>query len=491
MIPGCRDNQQGIVLIVTLWVLTVLAILALSFAQTMQVEARAAANEMQRTRAYYAAYAGIQRAILAIKQDQTGYVSPLSEWAYLDSKEDGFPFPTDERYEVIVSDECAKIDLNSANQQLLEQLPQLTPELIDCILDWRDKDDDPRPLGAEIDYYSRLRPPRACANRPFLTLSELLLVKGMTKEAFYGSIVNRPVAVMAIGEESPEDEVLPLNKLLTLYGGLNDTDALGQERLNINTASEEELAEKTQGLLTEVDVAAIIAAREARGEFNSIGDLLQVDGITREKMRQIADLLTTRSAPASSTEEPNVEESPAPQGGEPTGPMIPLPGGGTNQPLPSEALDQLSQLPGGNEPAVPVPPLPVPEGPAPRPSEPEAGDTTASDLPTPDQYRAGIYNINTAPLEVLATIEGMTEQVAQAIIREREKAPFTTRGDLLNLPEVTNELFSQLVEKVDVRSSCLAITSVGSVEEGRVRVRLTAYLDLKQDEPAIIYVAEG
>ena len=72
MIRGRRDRRQGIVLIVTLWVLTILAVLAITFAATMHVEARAAANDLQRTRALYAAKAGIQRTMLAIGQDQTG-----------------------------------------------------------------------------------------------------------------------------------------------------------------------------------------------------------------------------------------------------------------------------------------------------------------------------------------------------------------------------------------------------------------------------------
>ena len=89
--PSPRANG-GTVLVITLWVLTILAVLALTFAATMHVEARACANQMQRTRALYAARAGVQRAILAIESDTTGYAATSSEWAYLDSEEDEFPF---------------------------------------------------------------------------------------------------------------------------------------------------------------------------------------------------------------------------------------------------------------------------------------------------------------------------------------------------------------------------------------------------------------
>ena len=88
-------------------------------------------------------------------------------------------------------------------------------------------------------------------------------------------------------------------------------------------------------------------------------------------------------------------------------------------------------------------------------------------------------------------IDGMTEQVAQAIIRDREQQPFTTRGELLRLSEVTDELFSQLVEEITVRSSTLRISSIGSVEEDRVRVQIVAMVDLKESEPTVVHLSEG
>jgi type II secretory pathway component PulK len=114
-----------------------------------------------------------------------------------------------------------------------------------------------------------------------------------------------------------------------------------------------------------------------------------------------------------------------------------------------------------------------------------------SSLPTADEYQPNIFNLNTAPAEVLATIDGMTDQALKAILQYREQQPFITRGDLLALPEITEVLFTQLVEKVTVRSSTLRITSIGSVEAGRVRVQVTAVVSLQSAEPQIVYLAEG
>jgi competence ComEA-like helix-hairpin-helix protein len=482
MLRGRRDNRRGIVLIVTLWVLMILAVLVITFAGTMHVEARAAANEMERTKALYAAKAGVQRAILAINQDTTGYASPLSEWAYLDSEEE-FTFPDDEAYEVTVTDECGKLNVNSADENLLAKIPELTPEMIDSIIDWRDADDEARPEGAELEYYSRQQPPRVAANRPFLTLPELLLVRGITKDAFYGDRAQRPTTVEAPSDQASTDQqVVPLADLLTVYGGASDTDSQGQERLNINAADAEELADRTSGILSDADVQEIVDHRNNSGAFDSIGDLLGVPGMTREKMQQIADLITTKSQPSGSggqsggsTEQPSPEQSPFPT------PSIPG--------LEGETPQQFS--PPGDQ----LPSFPSPGSGGTGEQTPQSGGAESaidiSSLPTADEYQPNIFNLNTAPAEVLATIDGMTDQALKAILQYREQQPFITRGDLLALPEITEVLFTQLVEKVTVRSSTLRITSIGSVEAGRVRVQVTAVVSLQSAEPQIVYLAEG
>lgn len=503
--PALR-GKAGTVLVITLWVLTILAILALTFAATMHVEAVACGNRLQRTRALYAARAGIQRAILAIESDTTGYAAATSEWAQLDSEEDGFPFD-DERYEVTVTDECGKIDLNSAEQELLERLPQLSDEMIDSLLDWRDADDDARTNGAEVDYYGKLRPPRACGNRSFLTAEELLLVRGFSKEAFYGAVAAQPLAIASRGgTEQQAGEIAPIADVLTVYGGDNDLDAQGSERLNINLAGGDALAEKAGEILTEGDIQAIMDYRSGMGAYDSIGELLRVEGITRDKMQQLADLVTTRSKPAETETE---EGEPSETEGEPEdegGPT--LPEGIPPELLPPSAGEGARQVPGQpggpGQPGRPGQPGQSPDFPTPMPGQPEEQpeapepsgsgsgvDVDLEQLPVADEYRPGVYNVNTAPLDVLLAIDGMTEQVAQAIIRERDEEPFTTRGELLRLSEVTDEVFTQLIEQLTVRSSTLRITSVGSVEEERVRVRVVAIVDFKESEPAIVHIAEG
>ena len=58
--------------------------------------------------------------------------------------------------------------------------------MVDSILDWRDPDELKRGHGAENDYYRKRRPPYTAKNGFFDSPEELLLVRGMTADLFYG-----------------------------------------------------------------------------------------------------------------------------------------------------------------------------------------------------------------------------------------------------------------------------------------------------------------
>ncbi len=93
--------------------------------------------------------------------------------------------------------------------------------IVDAILDWMDygDGDEMRTDGAENDYYMSLENPFPCKNGPLDSIEELLMLRGMTIDLYYGN---------------EEDGLLPLNEYLTVHG-----DWLG--RVNVNTASIEVL----------------------------------------------------------------------------------------------------------------------------------------------------------------------------------------------------------------------------------------------------------
>jgi hypothetical protein len=90
-----------------------------------------------------------------------------------------------------LEDEAGKINVNIAGKAVLMKLPGITDAMADCLLDYIDADSNPRPNGAEQDYYDQLPKPYRIKNGPLATLEELLLVKGFTGTVVFGEDANR------------------------------------------------------------------------------------------------------------------------------------------------------------------------------------------------------------------------------------------------------------------------------------------------------------
>jgi general secretion pathway protein K len=71
----------------------------------------------------------------------------------------------------------------------------LASTIEDSILDWCNPNTTANFSGAKDDYYMHLNPPYYCKNGPIDDLSELLLIKGITPEIYWGSnATNHPVS---------------------------------------------------------------------------------------------------------------------------------------------------------------------------------------------------------------------------------------------------------------------------------------------------------
>ncbi|KJR42983.1 general secretion pathway protein K [Candidatus Magnetoovum chiemensis] len=184
-------KEKGIALILVLWVIAILIGAATVFSYQSRIEAQANFNLRELTAAKYLAQAGINRAIIEILYNQKNFNDDQT-WK-LDGK-----FKTVDMengsYKVKIATEMSKIDINYADDTILKGLLNslgldiITQEqLVDCIQDWKDEDDLHRLKGAERDYYMSLKEPYEPADASFTSVDELLLVKGMTQEIFYGT----------------------------------------------------------------------------------------------------------------------------------------------------------------------------------------------------------------------------------------------------------------------------------------------------------------
>jgi general secretion pathway protein K len=189
--PYWRPSQRGIALILVLWLTVLLTVIAGGFAYGMRNEALAARNTVSWAQARALADGAIHRTVFELLRPK---VSP-DVWA-----PDGSVHVWDDtgaRIAVSAVDESAKIDLNTAPDNLLKGLLQTAGELdadaaarlVDVIDDWKDADELRRPNGAEAPDYQAAGLPYRPANAFFEAVPELQRVLGMTP-ALYAKLAD-------------------------------------------------------------------------------------------------------------------------------------------------------------------------------------------------------------------------------------------------------------------------------------------------------------
>jgi general secretion pathway protein K len=182
-LPRVKE-QQGIALIVVLWLTVLIAVIGSSFAYSMRGEALAARNTMSLAQARAAADGAVERTVFELSRPR---VSP-DAWSA-----DGLPHTWNDGDIAVTAfayDESARIDLNSASEALLKGLLQQVGGLdadsaqrqLDAIIDWRDLDDLKRPNGAEAPDYQAAGSKYVPTNSPFESVGELQRVLGVTPE---------------------------------------------------------------------------------------------------------------------------------------------------------------------------------------------------------------------------------------------------------------------------------------------------------------------
>ena len=177
-------RQDGVALILVMWVTALMAILLGSFALIARTESFEARHMFDATTARYDAIAGLERAIFELRNPD-----PAARWI-ADGRAYEFPYEG-ALVHVEVTNESGKIDINVADSAILIPLftsagvDQARAEaLADAIQDWRDADDLPRPHGAEAPQYAQAGLDYGPTNHPFQVVSEVQQVLGMSYETY-------------------------------------------------------------------------------------------------------------------------------------------------------------------------------------------------------------------------------------------------------------------------------------------------------------------
>ncbi|MEA3414754.1 MAG: type II secretion system protein GspK, partial [Thermodesulfobacteriota bacterium] len=186
-----------------------------------------AANLGDGIRAACAAKSGFYVGEALLIEDIKDLDSLNEDWANLESVSAGSGTLFDgEYFRLNIEDESGRIPINKlvdgANDKIKKLLirflglpefdldEQQVRDILDAVKDWIDEDDEVTDFGAENMYYKGLENPYACKNGPLDCIEELLMIKGITEDLYYGA-----------GETSG------IAKYFTLHG---------KGKININTA---------------------------------------------------------------------------------------------------------------------------------------------------------------------------------------------------------------------------------------------------------------
>lgn len=211
-----KRHQEGVALVLVLWVITLLTVIAGNFAYSMRGEAQIAANLLANAKAQARADAGVQLAWFQLMKP----AGDPARWQ-ANGAEHGFVLDG-VTVRVSIHDESGKIDLNMAPEGLLQGLfksvdvnDATSTALTGAILDWRSPGNLKRLNGAKEEDYRAAGKNYGPPNAPFETIDELQRVLGMTPE-LYRKIA--PTLTIYSRQPGVNTSVAPREVLLAIPG---------------------------------------------------------------------------------------------------------------------------------------------------------------------------------------------------------------------------------------------------------------------------------
>lgn len=279
MAERIRDSRKarGTVLIVALWVTVALTGMVLTLAFSMRTEAMAAANRVAQAEAE-AALRGAEQWMLSVVDQEQSTPGTIAE-TDMEARQIGrcqvWVVRPDYNDSSVLAyglmDEAGKVDLNSAPREMLLNLPGMTEDVADAIIQWRGGAAGSSMVSAGDDYYMSLPQPYHLKGTNYESVEELLLVKDVTTDLLYGYDKNRNGVIdeqeltgdmtTAIGATS--DTGVGFAPFVTIYGvpatatTATATATGTQPAINVNNKQDANL----QQLQTRLTNAGISASR--------------------------------------------------------------------------------------------------------------------------------------------------------------------------------------------------------------------------------------
>jgi general secretion pathway protein K len=303
-------NEAGVALVLTLIIVTLVAIIVLELNYLMRVDVHASTNFRDGIRAYYLAKSGVT----VVKELFSRNIDEFEELKNTLLAGGAHTLPIGEGTATVrVIDETGKINVNalvieaatpqqtagarspqvqrgvqSREAQTVSPWIQITedlfqrlgvdPTLVGALIDWIDLDDIPTGSGgAESSYYRGLDKPYTSRNGPIETIAELRLIKGFTDEVLLKLAARRMGGLV--------------DPITNLYLTALPMPQGGGWRINLNTAPVAIL----QSLTREIgQFADAVVQHRAQRRIEKIDELQQF-GISGEALQDFQRLGTLTS----------------------------------------------------------------------------------------------------------------------------------------------------------------------------------------------------
>jgi type II secretory pathway component PulK len=284
--PPARADERGAALIITLFIVALVAILVLEYHFDATIEVELADNYASEVQAYQLAVSGINLARALLQQDDPAYDAPMELWALLTTltttlcmspqqllelaraqtqmqgsdvdnivdtrgperpqMETTAQLPACIRLSIV--DEARKLPVNALVDRNTDAIDETWRQIFEtfftnfeintdaasALVDWIDLSPGHLEGGAEDDYYEALKTPYTTPDRPIQVPGELRLVRHFDCETLAKLFPGRECKDMANID-------LGRNNYLTPYSDSPET-----AKVNLNTATEEVLKALTQ-----------------------------------------------------------------------------------------------------------------------------------------------------------------------------------------------------------------------------------------------------
>jgi len=442
-----RHSQKGIIIVIVLFIVIILSLTVSITGRNgrMDTKLRTISSDVLACR--WALKAGLATSFAILNEDETDSDGLQDLWS-LNPQDLNNVQLDDCILDIKIVDEASKLNINTITAQQLMVLDNMTEEIAEAIIDWRDENSEPSEQGAEIEYYQSLKFKYQTRNAPFKTIRELLLVKGVTKGLFYGEDTNYN-GLLDLNEKDGTESMpndngdAVLNKgwidYLTCYSAPVDTDAEGNQKIDINNAQEAQLKDSLG--LKDAHAKWVVANRP----FTSIAELMGKQSNNNNNSPNSNNNNSSNSNNSNNARSSN-----------------------NNQRRNRNRNQNQNQQQNNNS-----------------NEQTEPLDKTTfqkvADKVTVGNAAAPQVNINTASAIVLAGIIGGTEddfQLANSIITYRDTlgAAVTSIGDLLDVSGIDTDKFNNIADRITVRSNVYSVYCQARVEQAGI-VRTSMYSD--------------